>query len=376
MASVIVAGGLAWRASDQGVFSVASGPAYEPWSTWSNDTGPSRLRLVRSAILAANPHNTQPWLFSVTGAGIDVYADSRRSLGAIDPYLREMYIGIGCALENLLLTSAHDGYATALTLTPDAGNPAHAAHVELASAPASGSALYQAIPLRHTNRGLYDTARPLPQEVLRELAEIGAADLPEIKVLWFSGQLDRRRVGELIVAATEAFIADREQSSESARWFRSSWQDVQRLRDGITLDAQALPPLMNAAAKILPPVAKEKADAFWLQATRERHVATAAAFGLLAVPDAQDNRMRLRGGRLWQRMHLWATTRGLAMQPLNQMSERAERERQLGIRPNFGAALAELTGTPSLQALMLFRVGYPLSNAGVSPRRDVNSVLI
>jgi hypothetical protein len=332
------------------------------------------LRLVCAAILAANPHNTQPWLFHVTDSHIDVYADSRRALGAIDPYLREMYIGVGCALENLLLASAQNGYTTKLRLLPDVANPTHAARIELGSGVPRRSALYEAIPHRHTDRGFYD-ARPVPHEVLSELAAIGP-DLPELKVLWFSGASEKRLLSQLIVAATEAFIADREQSSNSARWFRSSWRDLQRLRDGITLDAQSLPPLISATAKILPPVSREQADSIWLRVTRERHVATAAAFGLLAVPDAQNSEISLRGGRLWQRMHLWATSRGLAMQPLNQVSERADRERQLGLQPRFGAALTELVGVPGLQALMLFRIGYPLSKAGVSPRRDVRSVLL
>jgi hypothetical protein len=375
VAVVAVAGGVVWRSVDQGVFSAGTGPAYEPWSTWREDIERSPLRLVRAAILAANPHNTQPWLFRVSGSRIDVHADTRRNIGAIDPYLREMYVGVGCALENLLIAAAHDGYATELRLMPDAGHQAHAARIELSPAAPAPSALHEAIPRRHTNRGSYDAARPVPQEVLSELAGIGA-DLPEVEVLWFASASERRRVGELIVAATEAIIADHQQSGDSAKWFRSSWQDVQRLRDGITLDAQTLPPFIGAMAKILPPVTQERADAAWLEATRERQVGSAAAFGLLAVPSVQDNGMRLRGGRMWQRMHLWATTQGLAMQPLNQMSERADRERQLGLRPKFGAALAELTDGGSSHALMLFRIGYPLSAGGASPRRDVKTVLL
>jgi hypothetical protein len=75
-------------------------------------------------------------------------------------------------------------------------------------------------------------------------------------------------------------------------------------------------------------------------------------------------------------MHLWATTQGLAMQPLNQMSERADREAQLGVEPKFGTVLASLVSDPGLQALMPFRVGYPLSDSAVSPRRDLTSVLV
>jgi hypothetical protein len=34
----------------------------------------------------------------------------------------------------------------------------------------------------------------------------------------------------------------------------------------------------------------------------------------------------------YQRMHLWATSYGLAMQPMNQVTERADREVNLGIK--------------------------------------------
>ena len=375
-ATVILAGAaLAWRAFDQGVFGAGSGAAYEPWKDWQADDSLRPLRLVRAAILAANPHNSQPWQFRVTDKTIDVFFDAARNIGAIDPFFREMSMGIGCALENLLIAAASEGYATKVKLLPDPGNPLHAAQVSLLPGTRLSSPLYDAIPKRHTNRGPYDMERNVPAELLDGLAGLGA-DFPGTKVIWFSTPEAKRRIGDLIVAATEAIVADRQQSADSAKWFRTSWQQLQTLRDGTTLDAQSLPPLVNAAAKILPPFSRETADQAWLQATRERHVATAAAFGLIAVPDMRDNAMRIRGGRLWQRMHLWATTRGLAMQPLNQMSERADREMQLGIESRFGTALKELVADASSQALMPFRIGYPTVDSKPGPRRDLKAVLI
>ena len=128
---VLVAGGGVWRAADQGVFSTGEGPAYEPWDDWRTASrGP--LDLVRAAILAANPHNTQPWLFQVTPSQINLFADRRRNIGAIDPFLREMHIGLGCALENLLLAAAANGYTTQVTLLPDASDATWVARVDLA----------------------------------------------------------------------------------------------------------------------------------------------------------------------------------------------------------------------------------------------------
>ena len=372
---MVAGGAVVARAWTQGVFSVGQGPAYEPWKTWRADRPEGPARLVRSAILAANPHNSQPWLFRVGNASIDVFADTARNIGTIDPYRREMYMGVGCALENLLLAAQRYGYSASVVLLPDAGNPAHAARVALTPAPAADSELFEAIPARHTDRGAYDRARPVLPETLATLAGLGP-DLPEVGVFWFTTEPDRRRVGELIVAAAKAIIADHQQSSDSAKWFRSSWREIQELRDGTTLDAQSLPAFIDVMAKILPPPSQEQGDQAWLEATRERHVATAAAFGLLVVPDARDNVWRIRGGRLWQRMHLWATTQGLSMQPLNQMSERADRERMLSIEPRFGGALKQLVATPGLEALMPFRLGYPMTKARASPRRDVTAVLV
>lgn len=372
---VLAGGGLAWRAFSQGVFSAGTGAAYDPWKNWDTRPPEGLLHLVHAAILAANPHNSQAWMFKVTEDTIDVYADTRRNIGAIDPYLREMTIGVGCALENLLIAAAHDGYATTVALQPNSANPAHAAQVRLVRATPAVSDLYAAIPKRHTNRGAYEVGRELAPELPAQVRAL-CADLPDVQVLWYSTPQERRRIGELIVAATEAIVADRQQSADSAKWFRSSWQQLQSLRDGITLDAQSLPAFINAAVKILPALSQESADKAWLQATRERHVATAAAFGLIVVPDAGDGAMRIRGGRFWQRMHLWATNKGLAAHPLNQMSERADRERQLGIEPRFGNALKELVGDARMQALMPFRIGYPTVAAMPSPRRDLQSVLV
>lgn len=375
-ATVVVAGSaLAWRAFDQGVFNAGGGSAYEPWKNWQADDSPWPLRLVRAAILAANPHNSQPWRFRVTENTIDVFADPGRNIGAIDPFLREMTMGIGCALENLLIAATTEGYSADIRLQPDPGNPVHAAHILLSPGTRITSPLYDAIPKRHTNRGPYDTGRSVSADLLEGLAALGA-DLPGTRLIWFDSPEARTKIGELIVGAAEAIVADRQQSADSARWFRTSWQQLQTFRDGTTLDAQSLPPFVNAAAKMLPPLSQETADHAWLQATRERHVATAAAFGLIVVQDARDNTMRLRGGRLWQRMHLWATTKGLAMQPLNQMSERADRELQLGIEPRFGTALKELVADAGWQALMPLRIGYPTVEAKPSPRRDLKSVLI
>jgi nitroreductase len=368
---VLVVGGGVWRAADQGVFSTGEGPAYEPWDDWRTATrGP--LDLVRAAILAANPHNTQPWLFHVTQTQITLFADRRRTIGAIDPFLGEMHIGLGCALENLLLAATANGYLTQVSLLPDASDETWVARIDLAPGAATVSDLYQAIPQRHTNRYPYDTGRPVTGATLGALSALNSD--PEVRVFWFASAPMRKQVGDLLVEAAHALVADKTQDGDSARWYRATWQDVQQDRDGITLDAAGLPDLTRALGKMLPPQSQEQQDATFLQNTADQ-AQTAGAFGLLTVRDAQDRAQQLRGGRLLEHMYLWATKDGLAMQPLNAVVERAAREVILGITPRFGNALAALVGDPAWQTLLAFRIGYSTHEGLRSPRRSVDQVV-
>lgn len=374
---VLAAGGGVYRAVDRGVFGVGEGPAYKPWEDWrAAGSGPEAL--VASAILASNAHNSQPWLFRVAEDRIDVFADRGRDIGAIDPFLREMYTSVGCALENLVLAAGAEGYAPEVTLLPDRSDPSHAARVDLSPAePAASellSELFRAIPDRHTDRGPYDTGRALPPGTAAELDAVARRDGGPARVFWFEGE-GRRRFGDEVVRASEALISDREQSTDSFAWFETDWDEIQRQRSGPTLDANIPSPLLLAGAKMFPAPSREQGDGVFVQRTRDVHVATAAAFGILAVRDNRDNAQRLAGGRAWQRMHLWATKEGLSMQPLNQMTERADREAQLCAEQDFGRVLPGLIGEPGWQALMPFRIGHPTTEARPSPRRAVGDVL-
>src|SRR5512138_3471222 len=141
---IALAGGAVWRAVDQGVFSVGHGPAYEPWKNW-RDAATAPERIVAAGILASNPHNSQPWIFRITESTIDLFADRERQIGTIDPFLREMYIGLGCAVENMLLAAGAEGFSAALQLMPDPTEETHAAHIELVPASSLPSDLYSAI---------------------------------------------------------------------------------------------------------------------------------------------------------------------------------------------------------------------------------------
>ena len=67
--------------------------------------------LIGYSILAPSCYNTQPWIFALSYNEIKILADKDRWLEVADSDQREMYISVGCALENLLVAAEHFGYS-------------------------------------------------------------------------------------------------------------------------------------------------------------------------------------------------------------------------------------------------------------------------
>ena len=258
-ATVIVAGtgALSYRVYDQAILDPDGGAAFDPWRTWRDDPGP--LGAVAAAILAANPHNSQPWTFGVSAAAIEVFADSSRGTGTIDPFRREQHVGLGCAIENLVLAAAARGLGPRVTLLP-AGPGGPVARSCSAPSAARPSALHDVIADRHTHRGSF-SATPIDAAAIDRLAP----DEPGIAVAWLTSADQRAAMGALMVDAAVAITADDEQSRDAFAWFRSTDDAIQRHRDGLTLDGQDLRPLVRTLAKLSPATSRTTGDEFWVR---------------------------------------------------------------------------------------------------------------
>jgi hypothetical protein len=380
--TVVVVGGGVWRAYDQGVFSVGQGPAYEPWKDWRNNSDEGALALVRAAILAASPHNTQPWLFKVTNSSIELHIDTKRNVGALDPFLREEHIGMGCALENLMLAAAAHGYQATATLLPGKLGPISAeskpellARVDLVSGKHEETDLYDAIPRRHTNRSAYNPQKPIPPQFVDTLSRL-ASEEPDVKLFLFTAEADRKKIVEISSAANAEIYSDPDVKRGSDRWIRINWSEVQKFRDGLSIDAFGLPPIATGVAKMMP---------LWLLkrvASRSEAngysdlMLTAPLIGIIAVHDRYDREHCLRAGRIWQRAHLLATARGLAGRPCNESVEMIDHEKALGKPALRASLLGEVLGDATWQPTFVFYMGYPKWTAHASPRRSIESVIL
>lgn len=370
-------GGLGYRAWDRGAFEAGRGRAFRPWLQWRGTSADGPSQPLHAAILSASPHNTQPWLFQLAGDSITVLADRSRNLGTFDPFRREMHLGVGCAIENLMRAAAVYGYSMNVIvndgmLTPAPNNePLKAAHLWLDAGQAMRDPLFEAIPRRHTNRGLY-RERPVAPAKLRQLEEL--ANSEQVRVVFITEPLARKELGAAIVAATERIIADRDMSRDSARWIRTGRREVSEHRDGICIDNAGLSPLMAAAAKMMPDQDAATADRYWLDMTRDVQT-IAPVLGLILVEDRLDMGSAIAAGRAWQRLHLAATAMGLDAQPLNQPLECVDRNAQLGRSDEFARGLRRFAHMREWEATFCFRMGYGERPALPSPRRRFSDVV-
>ncbi len=340
---------------------IGEGAEFEPWRNWHRDPHEGAVGFIRAGILAANAFNTQPWLFKIDRARIELYADQKRNLGTFDLYLREMHLSLGCALENILLAAAAGGFRSSLALAPgklelpsaDKLRPTLVARIDLGPAPPLVSELYDAIPHRHTSREPFDANKALPDGFIEALARLTAGE-EDVKLFLFTELAERKKLAAWMQQASTTLLADPSVQRGLQPWIRRTAEEWRQARDG---------ELMT------PDTGGSKGP----EAEREL-LLSGRLFGVIAVHDRYDRPQTLRAGGLWQRCHLLATAWGLAARPYNSIIDAMDQDRRSHREPHYASLLGEVTGDASWQPTLMFYMGHPTVPVRASPRRAVTEV--
>lgn len=112
-------------------------PTSNPWDVTADQfpvTGSTleQLRfLVHYAVLAPSGHNTQPWLFAVSGDSLELFADRTRTPPVVDPEDRALVISCGAVLFHFRIALRRFGYAGSIETLPDSTQPDLLARIAL-----------------------------------------------------------------------------------------------------------------------------------------------------------------------------------------------------------------------------------------------------
>ncbi len=354
---------------------LTAGAGYAPWRAWDSGEVKGIEGIIAAATLASNTHNSQPWKFVVTDNNIDLHADPARNVGTVDPFGREMAISLGCAVENMVIGAQALGFTPVLNVLPAGPSGYHVARMTVFPGQTDKPLEATALARRHTHRGLYTRDEKITTQVIDAL--YAQTQHTKSRLIWLGGDgPNGKQFAQSTLEAAQSILADDEMHRDGMSWFRRDLASVNQKADGLTLNASGLSPFQTRMALLAPASAVDKQMAEQsIILTRDVQLASAPMFGLITVPDLNDRTALVEAGRLWERMHLTATLKNLAMQPMNQMMEMADRDRSLQRASAAGKVLTELAGFADTAVVFGFRLGYAKTAAQPSPRRDVKQVI-
>jgi len=326
------------------------------------DPSDIRWRVLPFAILAPSPHNTQPWKVAFLGKErIVLSIDRERLIPGCDPLGRQAFISIGAFLENLDLAAKSFGYRADIDLFPGGWPDMRTvpdtpiAHVDLGEdAGIRPDPLFMQIPLRHTNRRPF-RRQEVPLHLVGEIAESYESPLVP-----FGFSPDRELIKTVAGLAGDAMkveLADIARREETLRNFRFTDAEACRSPDGFGLAQSGYGTIARFfIGQFL--LSRKKATTspslFARLAEKSVRVHAGGAGGIGWLSTKGDHRVeQVRAGRAFQRVHLKATSLGLALHPITQLL--ADFPEMAGL----GSTLYEYLGIPDTHTVqMLFLLGY------------------
>ncbi|MDP2122545.1 MAG: Tat pathway signal protein [Hoeflea sp.] len=308
--------------------------------------------LVHHATLAANSHNTQPWMFSGGADAVTIHPDFTRATPAVDPDNHHLFASLGAAAENLSLAASAAGRTSDIAFLADQD----VVRIDLGATGAATDPLFDAIVERQCTRSIYD-GRQVPAEGLDLITQ--AAQVPGCSLMLITDKPLMEQVLELIVAANTAQIHDPAFVSELKHWLRFNAGQAVSHRDGLYSACSGNPSLPGWIADL----------AFGLVFTADAEnakcvdqVRSSAGFAVFFT-DRNDAAHWVQAGRSYQRFALTATALGIRHAFLNQPVEVAR----------FRPELAKLLGTGDRRPDLVVRFGYadPMPRSLRRPLGDV-----
>ena len=316
---------------------------------------PSSLELVRYATLAANGHNTQPWLFSLNDNTIRILPDISRRTLVVDPDDHHLYASLGCAAENLSIAAQARGKSGEVAI--ESGNFANVV-IDTTSSGRYVSPLFRMITQRQVTRALYE-GKVAPVEVLERLHKAANNYGVDAYMVTDSGQIER--IMEMVVDGNSSQMDSPAFVEELKDWIRFNANEATETRDGLYTACSGNPELPTFIGPTMFNLffKKDKENDKYRD-----HIRSSSGL-MIFVADRNDPEGWISAGRAYERFALQATLDGLKNAFVNQTVE------EIGMRSRLQSLLELGDRRPNL--VVRFGYGDPLP---MSLRREVADVVV
>lgn len=306
------------------------------------------LFLLNFSVLAPSSHNSQPWRFLIQKNQIDILPNWQRALPISDSDHRQLYISLGCALENLLIAADYYGYLAQIEYTP---SPKIAARLKLKSPAKEKQAdknhLLNFITKRVTNRFPYQKTK-LPKKFIQKIETFAKSGL---KVNLVTNQSSKEKIAEIVNTAMIEAMDNKAFRQELSGYIKTN---ITKANLGMPLFGMGIPTLPSLIA----PLAIKFININQKTKRQDEALLKQHTPAFIIISTQTDNRKdQLQAGQVYERIALEAEKQGLASAVMAAAI-------QIG---DYYKDLQKILGI-SARPQVFMRLGYPTKPTRHSPR--------
>ena len=313
------------------------------------------IQIASYASKAPSGHNTQPWKFHITDSTITVLPNLDVALPVVDRNNRELFISLGCAVENLCIAASYFGYTTHIIECS-----IEVIILELTkNALTIEDSLFHQIEKRQTNRNIYN-GNKISDGILQQLQSIPK----ENGIQFYFTEINTpfaNTITQYIMKGNEIQMADIAFKNELLSWMRFNKKQVEATHNGLSYLVFGNPPLPRILARpivslFLKPNAQNKSDRKKIDSSS--HLVVCAT-----QRDTIEEWINL--GRTLQRFLLKVTEIGISYAFLDQPCEVAA----------LAFDLREKLPVNKEHPTLIMRIGYA-KQIPYSPRKKIETLLV
>ena len=309
--------------------------------------------LISFAVCAPSGHNSQPWKFQIVDNTIVITPDFTKRLAVVDSSDKELFISLGCALENMQIAATNYGY-----LSDYDYKDGRIVVTFTKSDSYTVDALFGQIKARHTHRGSF-SGEKIPQTKIDSLKTIDNESNNCIHI-FAAGTAEADFICRGISDGNDIQMSDTAFKRELLSWMRFNKKHIEQTHNGLCYNVLGFPatpqPMGRTIVKMaLNPKSQNKTD--------DKVNASASHFCVLTANGTSEKDYIDLGKKLEQLL-LTVCGSGLAYNFSNQPCEIPTLTEKM--RSELG-----LSGYPSI----ILRLGYADAPKCYAPRQSVDEVM-
>lgn len=212
-----------------------------------NEQKSTFYKILEYGIRASSGHNTQPWKFKINENSIEVHPNFARELPVADINHRELYISLGCAVENICIASNEFGYNNEMEIKQR--DSSKFIEIHLRKSLVKQNPLFSQIEKRQTNRSIYKS-KIISNEIIEILKKVKVKK-PVSLYYYKNGDKDFSAIAEFVYRGNEILFSNRPFIIELLNWTRFNSKHIKQNNDGLAHDVIGSPSLPKWLGKVI-----------------------------------------------------------------------------------------------------------------------------